>query len=242
VTDRDDSNREDGQPRYALYFAPPPLSAWWDLGCRWLGRDPESGAARPRPALNGWSQQRLDAITREPAGYGFHATLKAPFRLAGGITEDALLQAVHEVARHRPAFALPPLRPAALASFVALVLPAPSPPMQALAADCVRGFDEFRAPLTTAERDHRRAGGLTARQEAYLARWGYPYVLDDWQFHMTLTSQVNDAVERGRLIADLADLFAPLQTEPVPVQDVCVFRQAGRREPFRLIARAALQG
>lgn len=192
--------------------------------------------------MDGWSPQRLDAMTREPAGYGFHATLKAPFRLGGGITEDALLRAIHEFARHRPAFALPPLRPAALASFVALVLPAPSLPMQALAADCVRGFDKFRAPLTAAERDRRRSAGLTARQEAHLLRWGYPYVLDDWQFHMTLTSRVNDAAERERLIAALADLFAPLQTEPVPVQDVSVFRQAGRREPFRLIARVALEG
>lgn len=233
---------DDRQPRYALYFAPPQQSRWWDLGSRWLGRDAESGATRPRPALDGWSPERLDALTRGPAVYGFHATLKAPFRLADGMTEDTLLRAVAEGARHWPAFTLPPLVPADLDGFIALVLPAPCPPMQALAADCVRRFDPFRAPLSVAERERRRAAGLTPRQETNLARWGYPYVLDDWQFHMTLTSRVGDAAERARLIADLTALFSPLQSEPLAVDHLCVFRQAGRGDPFCLIARVALTG
>ena len=67
--------------RLGLYWAPElddPLHA---LGSAWLGRDAETGATLPQPAVPGLD---LAEITAEARGYGFHATLKPPFALAPG--------------------------------------------------------------------------------------------------------------------------------------------------------------
>src|SRR5580765_1319177 len=95
--------------RYAIYFAPPETTALWQAGCRWLGRDPCSGAQHPQPEVEGWSAERIVQITASPRMYGFHATLKPPFRLAEGRTVAELASAAQELAAHLQAFILPQL-------------------------------------------------------------------------------------------------------------------------------------
>ena len=65
--------------RVAVYYAPEPDDPLWAAGNRWLGRDPDTGATLQRPdAID------IPNLTDEPAGYGLHATLKPPMRLAPG--------------------------------------------------------------------------------------------------------------------------------------------------------------
>ncbi len=222
--------------RYAVYFAPPPGSALAEFGAVWLGRDCADGTARAQPAVDGLSPTRLAEITTSPRHYGFHGTLKPPFALADGCCEADLLAAVAAFAAARAGFDAPPLRVAALSGFTALVLSAPCPAMRDLAADCVRDLDRFRAPAGAAELARRRAAGLSPRQDALLRAWGYPYVMDEFRFHMTLTERL-PAADRAVVMAALAPLAAPVTEAPLQVDGIAVFHQPDRESPFNLLRR-----
>src|SRR3989344_888993 len=162
--------------RYAVYFAPNPGSLGWLAGSHWLGRC--ATLLPPLPQL---------------AIYGGHATLKAPFALAPGTDWIALHQAVQSVARGLQSFVLPPLQVQRIDDFLALVPPALHPAnaqIQETAATCVTALQPLAAPLSDADLARRRAAGLTAQQDALLEQWGYPFVLDEFRFHMSLTGSL----------------------------------------------------
>jgi hypothetical protein len=102
-----------------------------------------------------------------------------------------------------------------------------------LAADCVETFEIHRGLLGDAEIARRRAAGLTPRQDAYLMRYGYPYVLDDFRFHMTLTERLQ-APERDNVLAILALRAAPVCARPLVIDAISVFKQPARDAPFTL--------
>lgn len=224
--------------RYAIYYAPPAdrLSA---CAAAWLGRDAWSGAPLDRPAVAGLDGLDLDAVTADPRFYGFHATLKAPFALAQGRTEAELLTAAWDLARSRSAFD-GALAPAVLGRFIALRLTRGAEQMQALHEACLRAFEPFRAPPADGEVARRRRSGLTPAQDALLMDWGYPYVLDEFRFHMTLTGSVADAAERARLLSALEAHFAAEMGDH-SFDGICVFRQPARDEPFTILARFAFE-
>ncbi|SLN76119.1 DUF1045 domain-containing protein [Oceanibacterium hippocampi] len=226
-------------PRYAIYFTPDPASPLWLTGCRWLGRDPVSGALFEAPS--GIDPDCWRRVTAAAAGYGFHATLKPPFHLAGGRTLPDLVDRMRVFASPRPAFEAPPLVVADLAAFLALVPTVLSRPLGRLAGDCVAHFDDFRAPPSDRELAKRRAAGLSARQEALLGRWGYPYVFEEFRFHMTLTSRL-DADLRARLLAHLEARFADVTAEPLGVDGIALFEQPAPGAPFRQIERFPFTG
>lgn len=230
-----------GGERYAIYFAPAPGSALAQFGAAWLGYDVANGDMAEQPTVPDVSAERLREITAEPRRYGFHATLKPPFALANGASADAMAEAVAVLARRVPAFAAPPLRLSRISGFLALTLSAPCPEMQRLAEFCVSELDPFRAPPSEAEVARRRRARLSPRQDVLLTRWGYPYVMEEFRFHMTLTGRLDDGestiVERA-----LAPLVAPLCATPRPVDAISLFRQPSASEPFRLLRRYRLAG
>lgn len=230
------------QPRYAVYFAPPADSTLWRLAQTWLGRDCERGQPLLQPPLDGWSAAEVAALTESPRRYGFHATLKAPFRLAPGVSPARLREAVAGFAARRPAFTAPAMKVSAIGAFIAVTLAAPSPAMQALADAAVEEIEPLRAPLSEAELARRLEGRPTPRQEALLRRWGYPYVFDEFRFHMTLTGRIEAAERRERLQTQLSALFRPALAEAVPVREVSLYSQAETDQPFRLIERFPLGG
>jgi putative phosphonate metabolism protein len=223
-------------PRSAIYFAPGSGSALEAFGCGWLGRALD-GAPLAQPAVQGIDPARLAEITRSPRHYGFHATLKAPFALADGRAPDALDDAALAFARRRAPFEIT-LKVGSLGGFLALVPAAPSAALQQLEADCVEAFEAFRAPLDDAEIARRRASGLTPRQDRHLLRYGYPYVLDEFRFHMTLTERLQ-APERDPVLAILAGRAAPICAEPLTIDAISIFRQPSRDVPFALRRRFA---
>ena len=228
-------------PRYAIYFAPPVEGALWQLASRWLGRDAATGQRLQRPQIGGFSHGRLAEITADPARYGFHATLKAPFVLAPGRSPDDLAARIEAFATARAAFRAPPLVVGALGGFIALVLERPAPAFQALADASVTQFDDFRCPPAAADIERRRVAGLTPGQDQLLVRWGYPYVFEAWQFHMTLTCWL-EASERDRLLIALDQYLRPALTDGHwAVDAIRLFRQENRGAPFRLWARFPFQ-
>ncbi|WP_343717787.1 DUF1045 domain-containing protein [Inquilinus sp.] len=228
--------------RYAIYFAPPSGSALAELGAELLGRDPETGEARPQPRLDGIDPDRFHAITEDARHYGFHATLKAPFPLAEGVSGEALHAAAEAFAAGRAPAAGPALTLASIGGFLALVPSADAPEVHALADACVEAFDRFRAPLTAAELERRRRSPLTPAQDAHLERWGYPYVFDEFRFHMTLTARLTDKVEHDRVRALLAERAAPVCIDPLRIDAIAVYEQADRRSPFLVAGRYPLKG
>jgi hypothetical protein len=117
-------------------------------------------------------------------------------------------------------------------------------PGQALPAFCdawVRGMDGLRAPPTEAELAKRRAATLSARQGELLERWGYPYVFDEWFFHMTLTRRLS--LEQLAVYRPAIDaLFGPTLEAPRRVSDVCLYTQESETAPFLLAERLPLRG
>jgi hypothetical protein len=210
--------------RWAVYLAPPPESALWRFGSDVIGRDAAHGGARPEFAPAGFAAADWRALTAEPRRYGFHATLKAPFRLADGMSRTGLCEALATLAREFAPFPVGPIAVSTLAldatqAFVALTPGAPSPELAQLEARTLSELDAFRAPLSESERARRDPARLTPRQRETFARWGYPYALADFRLHFTLT---NALAEAPTIAAALAQEFARRVADPTFVVDALV--------------------
>jgi putative phosphonate metabolism protein len=221
-------------PRYAIYYAPAQGSPLDQFGAELLGYDAWIGAALPFPAgvverLADWRE-----LSDDPRKYGFHATLKAPMALADGKSEKMLLAACAEFASTaRP---IPRIDPAvnSISGFIAVIPAARSNELQQLAADAVRTFDGFRATLTTEDRARRNPQRLTPRQLEYLDRWGYPYVMEEYRFHMTLTGRL-DETRRDNVLAMLRERFARLNLSELAIDRIALFRQDDARARFTIV-------
>ncbi|MBT5263784.1 MAG: DUF1045 domain-containing protein [Rhodospirillaceae bacterium] len=227
--------------RLALYFAP---SATSDVSCRsnqWLGRDAIEDRVLGQPDIPGLGSDRMANITASPRHYGFHATLKAPFQLAIGTDEKGLLAAVEHFASQRRGFSMR-LRLGELSGFLALLPDGEDDEICALAADCVEIFDPWRMPESKADIARRVASGLTDRQETLLRRWGYPHVMGEFRFHMTLTSRLEDLADRASVQTILAEHLGRALDMPIAIDAVSVFRQESRAAPFSRIARFPFNG
>jgi putative phosphonate metabolism protein len=225
-------------PRYAIYFVPAAETVLYQTGAALLGYDAYSGRHLPFPGGLALGGDAWSALTSEPRVYGFHATLKAPFRLASGRSAEELAAHLARFAATRePVVITPAVR--TLDRFAALVPSVPSAALGRLAADCVQDFDGFRAPLSDGERAKRLAAPLTDRHRENLERWGYPYVFDDFRFHMTLTGPIAPASE-GAVLACLRDKLGAVEGRPLAVDRIALLCQPDRDTPFHLVASAPL--
>ena len=226
--------------RLAISYAPPADSGLWAFGSAWLGWDAEAGAVPPRPAVEGLPEDPL-SLTVSPRRYGFHGTLKPPFFLAEGTSAGELEREAEALAASLAPFEAPPLSLQTTGRFGFLGLSAPSPEMAALASACVERLDRFRAPPSQAELARRRKMSLTPAQEDNLARWGYPYVFEQFRFHLTLTSALAPRTLAATVEA-LAPHAAPFCEAPLPVREIALFGDPGGGAPFRLLRRLPLGG
>ncbi|MGH8780189.1 DUF1045 domain-containing protein [Paraburkholderia sp.] len=187
--------------RFALYYAPPSASVWWQAGSEWLGRDAERDVACVAPQPDGLTRP-LAELTQAPRRYGWHGTLVPPFRPADGVTQQDVLAVAQRWARSCDAFALP-VDAAQLGRFIALrpATPAADTAMRELASSALRACNALRAAPSAADLARRLEAPLTERQRALLVEWGYPYVFDEFRFHMTLSNSLDDAHERDTLLA-----------------------------------------
>jgi putative phosphonate metabolism protein len=225
--------------RHAIYFAPPDGSPLDRFGARWLGEDAATVGGRGfvLPAALAAGRPR---ITEWPRRYGFHATLKPPFALAAGTDVGSLDAAASALARAREPFVLPALQVAEIGRFIALVPTEAPPALAALAEACVTELDRFRAPPGADELARRRGAGLDAVEEAHLVRWGYPYVLDRFTFHLTLTGPL-EVAERAEARAKLEMMLRRLIATPLPIAEICRFGE-GPDGRFRCLRRFPLGG
>ncbi len=224
------------EARLALYWAPEVDDPLHRLGSAWLGRDAETGAPLPQPALPGLD---LGEITKDPRGYGLHATLKPPFRPRVSWAE-AMAAAEALAARIAP-FDLPPLAVEDLEGFLALRETAPCPALQPLADACVEALEPCRAPPDEAELARRRRARLSPRQEALLGRYGYPYVMEEWRFHVTLSRRLS-AEEMAVVRPAVTEFLGEAPGRRRRVEAITIFTQAKAGAPFLIAERLRLRG
>lgn len=203
--------------RYAIYVMPDGALA--RFGASWLGWDALAGRSVPHPDLN--LPRPLAEITATPRKYGLHGTIKPPFRLAADSTMAALMTDLAKLCESVTPVTLDRLTLARLGGFLALVPQGPTDALATLAEQAVTRLDRHRAPPNEAELERRRKARLTPAQEALLTRWGYPYVLEEFRFHITLTGNLPKA-EAELVQQALTPQLAPLLPEPFTIGSLCL--------------------
>ena len=228
----------EGFRRYALYYAPPP-GPLAEFGAAWLGWDAEAGRRVAHPALPGLPAPAAE-LTAQPHRYGLHATLKPPFRLARDFDVAELTNAAEALSASLPAVLIDGLELARIGDFLALVPVGDATALALLAARLVEALDLFRAPPDLEELERWREETLSPNQQALLARWGYPWVMEEFRFHITLTGPLDPDTAEA-VAACLRPQLAPLLTRPWRIRDIalCGEGQDGR---FRLLRRHSLSG
>jgi putative phosphonate metabolism protein len=224
--------------RHAVYWVPAPgaLATW---GAGWLGWDAWTGRPTQHPEVPGLPRP-LRELTAEPRRYGLHATLKPPFRLAQDQDEAGLARSLAALAATLAPARADALRVRRIGRFLALVPDGGEADLGAVAAAAVARLDAFRARPSEAELARRRAAGLSAEEEANLARWGYPYVMEAFRFHVTLTGPLGEG-EAERVEAALALELAGLPLKPF-VLDALAHVVEGEDGMFRVVHRYPLSG
>ena len=221
--------------RIALYYAPEASSAWWHAGCDWLGRDAETGrlietAEEPVIAALG---QTIAALTGSPRGYGWHGTLVAPFHIAEGVTPQQVLSEAREWASQITRFDSP-LSAVEMGRFVALraARPDDDASIRQVAASALYALNSLRARPSAEDTERRLASGLSERQRTLLHEWGYPYVLDEFRFHMTLSDALDSASVREAIVSVWQTRAETLG--PLPFHGTALFVQPHAGAPFTL--------
>lgn len=214
----------EGFKRYAIYVAPENASALGAFGAAWLGWDAEAGKSVARPAIEGLPRPARE-ITATPRRYGFHATIKPPFRLATGSTIELLHRSAAALAASLAPLRLEGLSLVRIGGFLALVPRGETAALGALAGTVVEALDGFRAPPSDDEIARRQPDRLSPAQLRLLERWGYPYVMDEFRFHFTLTGPLTEP-EAEATRAALAPHLAPLLDAPLRIESLCLFGEA----------------
>lgn len=219
--------------RYAVYFAPGADSELELFGqsilCRSASCERKADASSTFANQTQWLR-----LTEKPAHYGFHATLKAPFELVHSQTVESLTAAVAEFAKNQLPIALTSLFPRSLGGFMALTLENEIEHLSRFALNCVESFEPFRKALSDSDLQRRKLHELSNRQEFLLMKYGYPYVADEFHFHLTLSGKLHehDKEYEAWVISEYNKLISE-----TPVLDrIAIFKQADRQSPFLQLA------
>jgi len=219
--------------RFAIYYAPSANSHLWERAATWLGRDSSDGDLFNGPVA-GIDRDRLLNLTQSANRYGFHATLKAPMALVEGAGETELRAAIQEFAGEHQPLDLGKPKLASLDGFLALVVEQ-NDDLQDFAAHVVERFEVFRAPMSTKERTAKANGKLNERQIELLDAYGYPYVFDQFRFHMTLSDRLPEA-DRAEVTQAASTWFNPVLDEPLILDRLSLYREPDVGKPFVRLA------
>jgi hypothetical protein len=110
--------------------------------------------------------------------------------------------------------------------------------LRSFEAGVVRGLEKLRAPWIESGREYRGSERLTPRQAYYLHAWGYPYVLDEFDPHLTLTNAIPDAERVARLLEWEFGLRVP--SRMLHVDALTLFGQNEPGAEFRILRRFPL--
>lgn len=227
--------------RYALYFTPPADDPLTQTAAAWLGRDAFGARDLKIGETGTFPTDVFYELTADPRRYGFHATIKAPFSLADGHSEADLVEAFDRFCSAQPAFDIPSVVVDQLGPFFAIVPADIHKPLQDFAAAAVEDFEPFRAPLSDADVARRKPERLSEAQRNHLMRWGYPYVMDEFRFHMTLSGPVETHLAPA-MHALATDRFSSFTQRPLRISGLALFVEPDRGAPFTVLTWKPLAG
>ena len=199
--------------RFAIYYAPARDSSLWRKAEAWLG------------------QPDIQDIAVSARRYGFHATIKAPMALKPGMGWTQLNAALEAFRLAHGPVEMGLMGAHLIDGFLALTPVQQPPGLTNFAGKVVEALDAYRAPLTPADRERRLKVPLTPRQIELLDRYGYPYVFEQFQLHMTLTDRL-PAGRKDELQQRAADWFADELKVPMVLDRLALFHEAAPGEPF----------
>lgn len=216
-------------PRFAVYFSPADQTPLARFGERVLSRT----ATKISPIENQRDTAWQNLLAR-PRHYGFHATLKAPFELADSVSEEGLVEAVENLAATLGVCSLEGLKVKEFNGFAALAFDRQPDAVASLARQCLLQLEPLRAPLSEFDYQRRDPDYLSERQRQYLSEFGYHHVLEDFDFHMTLSGALEDKKEV--FLTYLRESYAQLVLEAPVLDRLCIFSQPNREQPFVRVA------
>jgi len=221
--------------RYAVYYAPDPDSQLAQLGNSWLGRDLENGDLLEQPKVLGVSATQIRNLTKAKRRYGFNCTLKPPFELNPATTVNGLLETARVLALGLSPIEMPKLELTLIGNFIALTLTSSSAVIDELASTCVRAFEGFRMPLSEERIARYRRDKLTVHQEQMLNHWGYPYVMEEFRFHMSLTDRIQSNKKQETILNTLKKFFRPVFAKSILISQITVVAQKEADEPMKVL-------
>lgn len=227
--------------RYGIYYAPDPGSEFWQLASEWLGRDAATGERVPQNVPECIDDAPFEAATEAARRYGFHATLKAPMHLAEGRGEENLMAAAEAFAQTQAPARIGNFVVRALHGFLAIVPHVQNRAVSDLAAHCVRHFEPLRAPMSAEQRARRLSADLNARQAELLEQYGYPYVMDEFRMHLTLTCRL-PAAELDKYMTAATARFAGVLFDTWMLDRIAVYREKEPGAGFVRLADFELAG
>lgn len=228
----------DGFLRYAIFWLPPANSAMAAFGREWFGICPERGEVGA-PATFGLPEALAAEAARRPRRYALHGTIVAPFRPAEGVSREALADELRAFCARRTVRRTGPLGFSRLTRHLALIPEGGTARLEWLAAEAVTHFNAFRAPVTEADLARYPAEQHSPRQLQHARDFGYPYVLSDFIFHVTLAGPLAPE-PLDQVQAALAPQIEPLIGAPLEIGSLCLLGETDQAAPFRLIERCAL--
>jgi len=226
--------------RYAIYFAPAKNSGLYEFGKQILGRTESDPVQRFNFDVMHAADQPAEAFVRQhtkPAAfYGFHATLKAPFTVKPELSIEALKESIRDFANRTSAIPLKGLAPNRYKGFTALSFAEQPKAVLDLASACVLEFEPFRQAQTKEEIEARVTGkSLNEKQREKLELYGYPHVLDLFNFHMTLSGRIEDETEQAEFLSWAEALYATYVQKTPNLNQLTLWYQSSRDKPFKQI-------
>ena len=220
--------------RFAVYYLPKVDSQLGTLGNHWLGWSVSDGEFVDR-LTDPLIPKDIANVTKRAQKYGFHGTLKPPMQLKAEFGQTEFLSALRQLISTQRPFTIPEMHVRLIGNFLALTPSAPCHLLDQLATNLVVGLDDLRQPPDESEIAKRASVGLTKQQHLLLKKWGYPYVLEEFRFHLTLSDALHK--DRSAALLDAArTIFSTATQSPIRISDVAAVGES-ETGMFHLIER-----
>ena len=129
-----------------------------------------------------------------------------------------------------------------LDQFLALIPEREVTQVTLLEEQCVKVLNDYAEPLGPEELSRRRSAGLSSHEDALLLRWGYPYVLERFRFHCSLTGSLASATRQEvSALTQAAHQYFD-QLPPCIFDSLAIFVEPTRGADFVLLQQCPLMG